>query len=88
MAGCREEHRSTTFDAVVRSAGLEPSGRAHARALEAYHAFWEPHTFTDPDAGALFAQLRERRFPSASSRTPSGPGRSMRPCFAVTAFST
>jgi putative hydrolase of the HAD superfamily len=57
----REEHRSTTLDAVVRSAGLEPSGRAHARALEAYHAFWEPHTFTDPDAFELFAQLRERQ---------------------------
>jgi putative hydrolase of the HAD superfamily len=57
----REEHRSTTFDAVVRAAGLEPSGRPHARALEAYRAFWEPHTFTDPDAGALFAQLRDRQ---------------------------
>src|SRR5262245_55487835 len=51
----------TTLDAVVRSAGLEPSGRAHARALEAYHAFWEPHTFTDPDALAVFAHLRERQ---------------------------
>ena len=56
----REEHRSTTFDAVVRSAGLEPSGRAHARALEAYHAFWEPHTFTDPQVRPLWEGLHAR----------------------------
>ena len=61
----REEHRSTTFDAVVRSGGLKPSGRAHARALKAYHAFWEPHTFTDPDAVSGLRRERADRQGSA-----------------------
>jgi putative hydrolase of the HAD superfamily len=56
----REEHRSTTFEALVRSAGLDPSGSAHVRGLEAYRAFWEPHTFTDYDAIPLFTALRGR----------------------------
>jgi putative hydrolase of the HAD superfamily len=56
----RDEHRSSTLEAVVREAGLEPSGPAHARALAAYEQFWEPHTFTDPDVPTLFEALRER----------------------------
>jgi putative hydrolase of the HAD superfamily len=56
----REEHRSTTLEAVIRAAGLEPSGAAHARGLAAYHEFWEPHTFTDPEATPLLIALRER----------------------------
>ena len=37
-----------------------PTGERHERALAAYHAFWEPHTYTDPDVPALLAGLRER----------------------------
>lgn len=56
----RDEHSSSTIEAVVRAAGLEPAGPAHERALAAYQKFWEPHTFTDPDVPALFEGLRER----------------------------
>ncbi len=56
----REEHRSTTLDAVIRSVGLEPTGPAHARGLQAYRQFWEPHTFTDDDVIPLLSALRER----------------------------
>ena len=40
--------------------GVEPAGERHERALAAYHEFWEPHTYTDPDVPALLAGLRER----------------------------
>jgi putative hydrolase of the HAD superfamily len=39
---------------------VEPAGDRHERALAAYHAFWEPHTFTDPDVPDLFAGLKDR----------------------------
>lgn len=56
----RTEHRSTRFDTIVRTAGLRPCGAAHERALAAYRAFWEPHTWTDADAVPLLRALRER----------------------------
>lgn len=56
----RDEHRSTTLEAVVRAAGLDPTGPAHERALRAYQEFWDPHTLTDPDVPGLFTALRER----------------------------
>ena len=56
----RDHHRSNTLDAVFRKAGVEPAGERHERALAAYHAFWEPHTHTDPDVPALLRGLRER----------------------------
>ncbi|HZC26839.1 MAG TPA: HAD family hydrolase, partial [Actinopolymorphaceae bacterium] len=56
----RDEHRATAFDTIVRTAGLEPVGPAHRRAVEAYQAWWEPHTFADPDVIPLFTALRER----------------------------
>ncbi len=56
----REEHRATAFDAIVRAAGLEPSGPAHQLGVGAYRAWWEPHTLSDPDAAPLFRALRER----------------------------
>ncbi len=55
-----KEHRSSTLEAVVRAAGLDPSGPAHQRAVRAYQAWWEPHTYTDPDVVPLFRRLRER----------------------------
>jgi putative hydrolase of the HAD superfamily len=45
---------------VFRKAGVDPTGDRHLRALAAYHAFWEPHTFLDPDAGPLIRGLRHR----------------------------
>jgi putative hydrolase of the HAD superfamily len=56
----REHHRSATLDEIFRSVGVEPTGDRHERALAAYHAFWEPHTFTDPDVPGLLAGLRGR----------------------------
>ncbi|HEY8456887.1 MAG TPA: HAD family hydrolase [Actinopolymorphaceae bacterium] len=56
----REEHRATTLEAIVGAAGLDPSGPAHERALAAYHAYWEPHTYTHDDVVPLFTSLRDR----------------------------
>ena len=56
----REHHRSATLDQIFRGVGVEPSGERHERARAAYHAFGEPHTYTDPDVPDLLAGLRER----------------------------
>ena len=56
----REHHRSATLDEIFRGVGVETTGDRHEQALAAYHAFWEPHTFTDPDVPALLDGLRER----------------------------
>jgi putative hydrolase of the HAD superfamily len=56
----REHHRSATLDEIFRGVGVEPAGDRHEQALAAYHAFWEPHTFTDPDVPDVLAGLRER----------------------------
>ncbi|MGH8892870.1 MAG: HAD family hydrolase [Actinomycetes bacterium] len=56
----REHHRSATLDEIFRSVGVDPVGDRHDRALAAYHSFWEPHTYLDPDVPGLFAGLRER----------------------------
>lgn len=52
----RDEHRSGTLDEVFATAGVTPTEVM----LAAHHDWWEPHTFLDPDAPALFAALRER----------------------------
>jgi putative hydrolase of the HAD superfamily len=51
-----DEHRSGTLAEIFAAAGVEHA----APTLEAFHRWWEPHTFIDPDAPALFAALRER----------------------------
>jgi putative hydrolase of the HAD superfamily len=56
----REHHRSATLDEIFRGVGVEPTGERHEQALAAYHEFWEPHTYTDPDVPDLLADLRER----------------------------
>jgi len=56
----REHQRSATLDGIFRGLGVDVSSERHERALAAYHAFWEPHTYTDPDVPALLAGLRER----------------------------
>lgn len=55
-----KEQRSSTLEAIVRAAGLEPSGAAHERAVAAYQQWWVPHTYTDPDVVPLLTALRER----------------------------
>lgn len=56
----RDEHRATTLDAIVVNAGLEPNHVRHPDGLAAFRSWWEPHTYTDPDAAPLFTALRER----------------------------
>jgi putative hydrolase of the HAD superfamily len=50
----RDEHTSTTLDTVLEAAGVDPDDSFLAN----YHAWWEPHTLTDPDVPELFAWLR------------------------------
>jgi putative hydrolase of the HAD superfamily len=57
---CREEHTSSSFEDIVRSAGLTPAGSRHEAGLAAYEEFWAPHTLIDPEAPALLQALRER----------------------------
>lgn len=52
----RETQRSGTIDEVFAAAEVSP-GPAE---LAAYYAWWEQHTFTDPDVRPLFTALRER----------------------------
>lgn len=54
----RDEHRATSIEAIITAAGLDPSGPAHERGLAAHREFWEPHTYTEPDAPELFSALR------------------------------
>lgn len=54
------EHISASIDDILRLAGVDADhDRAHL-ALAAYRGFWEPHTWTDPQVGPLWAGLRER----------------------------
>jgi putative hydrolase of the HAD superfamily len=50
------ELQSSTLDAVFARAGVTAS----ADFLSSYFAAWEPHTVTDPDAGPLLRELRQR----------------------------
>jgi putative hydrolase of the HAD superfamily len=50
-----DEHRSATLAEVFAAAGIETPNGLRA----AYHDWWTPHTYTDPDVPALFARLRE-----------------------------
>ncbi|WP_163510279.1 HAD family hydrolase [Fodinicola acaciae] len=56
----RDEHRSTTYADIVRSAGLDPGSEAHQVAVAAYHEWFEPHTYLDPDVPEVFAGLAAR----------------------------
>jgi putative hydrolase of the HAD superfamily len=52
----RDEQRSATLADVFAAVGVVYSEQM----LPAFHEWWEPHTFLDPDVPALFAGLRER----------------------------
>jgi putative hydrolase of the HAD superfamily len=45
---------SSTLERILTESGFDP----HEAAVAAYHGYWEPHTWTDPDVPALFAALR------------------------------
>lgn len=51
----RELNRSATFAEICALAEVEPTNEA----INAYKAFWEPATRTDPDVTPLFAGLRD-----------------------------
>jgi putative hydrolase of the HAD superfamily len=52
----RDEHRSGSLTEILETAGVEldDDGRL------AYDTWWDPHTYLDPAAPAVFAGLRER----------------------------
>ena len=50
----RDDHVSATLVDVLEAAGVD----ADDHFLANYHAWWEPHTLTDPDVPELFAWLR------------------------------
>jgi putative hydrolase of the HAD superfamily len=52
----RTTGRSSSLEAIFAATDLE----MHQPALAAYHAFWEPHTYIDPNALELFRALRDR----------------------------
>jgi len=52
----KETQRSGTIDEVFAAAGAS-AGPAE---IAAYFAWWEEHTYTDPDVKPLFTALRER----------------------------
>jgi putative hydrolase of the HAD superfamily len=53
---CRDQQRSSALDDVFAAAGVTPTDEM----LAAFHGWWEPHTYLDPDVPDLFAALRER----------------------------
>jgi putative hydrolase of the HAD superfamily len=50
----RDHQQSSTIADLFEVAGLDHDPDL----LTAYREFWEPHTFTDPEAGPLFERLR------------------------------
>jgi FMN hydrolase / 5-amino-6-(5-phospho-D-ribitylamino)uracil phosphatase len=52
----RDEHRAFTTSQVLADAGVP----WHEPSIRAYREFWDPHTYTDPEAGPLIAALRLR----------------------------
>jgi len=56
----REHHESGTIDDIFRRCGIDPSGERHESALARYQAFWDPHTYLDPDAAETIDGLHAR----------------------------
>ncbi|WP_338180657.1 HAD family hydrolase [Jatrophihabitans sp.] len=52
----QQQHRSGTMHEIFAAAGLPYDPEVVAR----YHAWWEPHTYVDPDAAPLMTALRAR----------------------------
>jgi putative hydrolase of the HAD superfamily len=56
----RTDGGSARMAEVLAEAGVDTDHAGHEAAQAAYEEFWEPHTVTDPDVGALFTGLHER----------------------------
>jgi putative hydrolase of the HAD superfamily len=52
----RDHQRSATVADLFTEAGLDHDPEL----LTAYYEFWEPHTYTDPEVGPLWEELRRR----------------------------
>lgn len=50
----QSEHRSGTITELLAAAGIQDD----ADLVAAYHAWWDPHTYTDPDVPDLLRALR------------------------------
>jgi putative hydrolase of the HAD superfamily len=59
-AAGRDEQTAATLDGVLRAAGVDVAQERHALAIAQYEQAWEPHTWTDPQAGPLLRGLHER----------------------------
>jgi len=55
-AGCERSHQSATLAQVFDRAQVTATDGL----LASYFSWWEPHTFTDPEAAPLFRELRRR----------------------------
>lgn len=55
-ARSRDEHLSGSLDDVFAAAGVDATDRMRA----AFSEWWDPHTYLDPQAPALFDALHER----------------------------
>ena len=56
----RTDHSSSSLEAILDAAGVDPAHDRHHLALAAYRGFWEPHTHTDDQVRPLWEGLRER----------------------------
>ncbi len=59
-ARTRGDGGSSRLAEILDEAGVASDHPGVSAAQAAYEEFWEPHTFTDPEVGPLFAGLRER----------------------------
>jgi putative hydrolase of the HAD superfamily len=59
-ARTRGDGGSARIAEILAEAGAATDHPGHPAAQAAYEEFWEPHTFTDPEVGAVFAGLHER----------------------------
>lgn len=48
------------LDELFAAQGIDLASARHHAALAAYLGFWDPHTYADPHAAAVFSQLRAR----------------------------
>ena len=56
----KNEHRSASLTEIFAAAGAGLSDTDVDAAVTAFSAWWEPHTFIDPDVPPLFEALRDR----------------------------
>jgi putative hydrolase of the HAD superfamily len=65
-ARARDEHCSATIDEICAVAGIELT----AERIAAYRAFWEPATWTDPEARPVLERLRSDGVAVGARRDP------------------